>query len=300
MSEGGHVLPSDEQIGTIHFSIKRFLQEAKDNFTANDFSVTDLEAPDLSATKYDALEAKLRAMVTKEPHEQRMYPKNDERLVWATLDDSLLGIVSLGTVDKYIKEELTSLVDMKMLVRAHKTLLASKSARFDIYRTLTVDRRSWVSQTDFMLLLCHHFIVKRFWEIWESIGDPKEITAAAADAMLAKIDVREFNYILKRAGVKVMEQESGAWFELCLESHTESEHEHVPLLEVCHITVMKVFFPTTFVALDPAVNTRNSKYSDDKGGKRLRPPKSSRPPKSGRGGKPSQEFEGKPQGRRNR
>lgn len=93
-------------------------------------------------------------------------------------------------------------------------------------------------------VLLLHF--QRFWDIYERINEEAD-GAGVKHNFDATVDIREFSFILKRAGYKIDTHDPGptelsAMFEQCL-PFTVGSHNKVALAEVVKVATIKRFFP---------------------------------------------------------
>jgi len=242
-----------QQVGVLHIEVQRYLQEAKDQLglSGRDRLGSGLheDETDAAATQFDNAEESLLAICLdenpkQEPSEQTYRLGGQVDQIWESLDRGELGYVSISTVLKWLKkhETFNILNNFDALTLAFS---CSKGAtKAGVRKNIT--RRSWVSFREFLSLICHQFYAVRFWDIYERINDEGTGVAPPHD-FAAMVDVREFGFILKRAGYKIDSHDPGpgemtAMFEQC-SPESESGPGKVALAEVVKVATIKRFFP---------------------------------------------------------
>ena len=218
---------------------------------------------DVKATQFDNAEEHLLKICiaenpTNEASEQTYQLGGPVDETWESLDRGELGLVSLSTIQRWLKTH--EVLQIMSNFNALKLAFACCKGATRHGNRKEVTRRTWVSFRDFLTLVCHQFYAVRFWDIYERIadgggvdGDGGGVTSPPHD-FESLVDIREFSFILKRAGYKIDGHDPGpgeltAMFEQCSpdpETGPGSGSKvltKAPLAEVVKIATIKRFFP---------------------------------------------------------
>ena len=156
---------------------------------------------------------------------------------WLKLDPDGLGVVAVHKLAWLVRQTWPELHREDLYVTCFRTVVAKIEQKDR--QSVTADRRTWVERKYFVKLLCTIIYFRKLLGMHEARSGP---STSRDKAML--VEFREFQYMMKRLGIKASDAEIKSWFNA---GHS-SEVATVRLDELAYGLALRRFFPEAGVA----------------------------------------------------